>query len=80
MKLFRCILILLAGALFARSQDDTFTMPDIIQGAQQWAQDNLDTNVLNALPDVDDPAVKQFFNDVQQREGANLEQLSMPQN
>ena len=38
-----------------------------MQGAQQWAQDNLDTNVLNALPKVDDPDVQQFLHDLQQR-------------
>ena len=40
--------MLLAGSLVARADDDTVTMPDLIQGAQQWAQENLDTNVLNA--------------------------------
>jgi membrane-bound lytic murein transglycosylase D len=38
-----------------------------MQGAQQWAQDNLDTNVLNALSDGDQQAVRQFFREVQQR-------------
>jgi membrane-bound lytic murein transglycosylase D len=59
--------LLLASSLIARAQDDTVTMPDIIQGVQQFAQENLDTNVLNALPEVDDPVVRQFFRDVQQR-------------
>ena len=59
--------LLLAGSLVARAQDDTVTMPDIIQGAQQWAQENLDTNVLNELPKADDPAVQQFFRDIQRR-------------
>jgi membrane-bound lytic murein transglycosylase D len=58
---------LLASSLVARAQDDTVTMPELVQGAQQWAQENLDTNVLNALPKVDDPAVQQFFHDVQER-------------
>ena len=59
--------LLLAGSLVARAQDDTVSLPNLIQGAQQWAQDNLDTNVLNALPDVNDPVVQQFFRDAQQR-------------
>ncbi|HLX94507.1 MAG TPA: lytic transglycosylase domain-containing protein [Verrucomicrobiae bacterium] len=60
--------MLLAGSLVARADDDdTVTLPDLIQGAQQWAQENLDTNVLNALPKVDDPAVQQFFRELQQR-------------
>jgi membrane-bound lytic murein transglycosylase D len=67
MKSFRRILVLfLAGSLVVSAQDDTVTMPDIIQGAQQWAQENLDTNVLNALPIVDDPVVQQFFREAQQ--------------
>jgi len=67
MKLFRPILaLLLAGSPFAWAQDDMVTLPDILQGAQQWAQENLDTNVLNALPKVDDPAVQQFFHEAQQ--------------
>jgi membrane-bound lytic murein transglycosylase D len=61
------LVLLLAAPLAARAQDDAVTLPDIIQGAQQWAQDNLDTNVLNALPRVDDPVVQQFFRDIQQR-------------
>jgi membrane-bound lytic murein transglycosylase D len=59
--------LLLAGLMVARAQDDTVTLPNLIQGAQQWAQENLDTNALNALPEVNDPVVQQFFRDVQQR-------------
>ena len=68
MKSFRFTLVLLlASSLVARAQDDTVTVPELIQGAQQWAQENLDTNVLNALPEVDDRAVQQFFSEAQQR-------------
>jgi membrane-bound lytic murein transglycosylase D len=68
MNVTRCVFaLLLASSLVAWAQDDTVTMPDIIQGAQQWAQENLDTNVLNALPEVDDRAVRQFFREAQQR-------------
>jgi membrane-bound lytic murein transglycosylase D len=65
MKFFRCVLILLASSLFARAAGDTISLPDVLAGAQQFAQDNLDTNVLNALPKMDDPVVQQFFRDVQ---------------
>jgi membrane-bound lytic murein transglycosylase D len=65
MKFFRCVLMLLASSLFARAADDTISLPDVLAGAQQFAQDNLDTNVLNALPKTDDPVVQQFFRDVQ---------------
>ena len=67
MKFFRCVLILLVSSLFARAAGDTISLPDVLAGAQQFAQDNLDTNVLNALPRVDDPVVQQFFRDIQQR-------------
>jgi membrane-bound lytic murein transglycosylase D len=64
----RCMLVLLlAGSLFARADDETVTLPELMQDAQQWAQDNLDTNVLNALPEVDERTVQQFFRDVQRR-------------
>jgi membrane-bound lytic murein transglycosylase D len=65
MKSFQCVLILLASSLFARADDDTINVPDMIQGAQQWAQENLDTNLLNLAPDVNDPRVQQFFRDCQ---------------
>jgi membrane-bound lytic murein transglycosylase D len=65
MKFFRCVLMLLASSLFARAADDTISLPDVLAGAQQFAQDNLDTNVLNALPKTDDPVVQQFFRDIQ---------------
>ncbi len=68
MKVVGCLLaIFLAGPLLARAQDQdqTVTLPDIIQGAQQWAQENLDTNFLNSLPPVDDQQVRQFLRDLQ---------------
>ena len=58
---------LLAGGFFARAGDQTLTLPELMQGAEKWAQDNLDSNVLNSLPNVDDPAAQQFFREVQQR-------------
>ncbi len=67
MKSFITLMLLLAGSVVARADDDTVTLPDLIQGAQQWAQENLDTNVLNALPEADGQAVRQFFREVQQR-------------
>ena len=68
MRLFWCITALLAAcSLIARADDDTVSLPELIQGAQQWAQENLDTNVVNALPRVDDPDVRQFFQEIQRR-------------
>ena len=59
--------LFLAGSLLARADGDQFTLPELVQGAQQWAQQNLDTNVLNALSEVDERTVQQFFCEVQQR-------------
>jgi membrane-bound lytic murein transglycosylase D len=68
MKICGILALFLAGSsLVARADTDTVTLPELIQGAQQWAQENLDTNVLNALPKVDDPAVQQFLRELQQR-------------
>jgi membrane-bound lytic murein transglycosylase D len=67
-KGLRCLFpFLLAGALFARADDKTVNLPELMQDAQQWARDNLDTNVLNSLPKLNDPAVQQFFRELQQR-------------
>src|SRR5580704_8603681 len=69
MKGVQCMLVLLlaGGARFARADEQTVSLPELIQGAQSWAQENLDTNVLNALPKIDDPATRQFLADFQQR-------------
>ena len=53
--------------MLVRAQDDTISLPDLVQGAQQWAQENLDTNILNALPDADERVVQQFFQEIQRR-------------
>jgi len=55
--------LFLAGSLLARADGDQFTLPELVQ----WAQQNLDTNVLNALSEVDERTVQQFFREVQQR-------------
>lgn len=52
---------LLAGALLARAGEKVVTVPELMEDAQQWAQENLDTNLLNALPEVDERTVQQFF-------------------
>jgi len=67
MKRFCPLVLLLANAFLARAQDDVVTLPDIIQGAQQWAEENLDTNILNALPEVNQVKTQQLLRDLQQR-------------
>lgn len=58
--------LLLAGALWAQAQDNTISLDDLMQGAREWAQENLDTNVLAALPDLDQQKVQQFFRNWQE--------------
>ena len=61
------LVLFLASSLVVGADDDTVTVPELIQGAQEWAQENLDTNVLNALPEADDPAMQRFFRELQRR-------------
>jgi membrane-bound lytic murein transglycosylase D len=67
MKVCGILVLFLAGSLIARADDDRVTLPEMIQGAQQWAQENLDTNVINALPEVNERTEQQFFREMQQR-------------
>jgi membrane-bound lytic murein transglycosylase D len=57
--------ILLSSSFLGRADDPTISLPDLIQGVQQFAQDNLDTNVLNALPQVDDEQARKFLADIE---------------
>jgi membrane-bound lytic murein transglycosylase D len=83
-KIFCLVGLLPAGLQPARADDDTITLPDLVQNAQQWAQENLDTNVLNALSEADEQTVQQLFRDAQQRfqgdyvvDVANLRQTAL---
>jgi len=59
--------LLLAGSLWARAQDDTITLADVVQGAREWAEENLGTNVFTALQNLDQQKVQQFYRDMQRR-------------
>lgn len=58
-------LLLLAGALPAFGQTNTVSLDDLMQSAQQFAQENLDDNVLAALQNTDQEKVRQFLDSVQ---------------
>lgn len=60
-----CALFLLASAVTAFSQTNTITIEDLMQTAQQWANENLDDNVLAALQNADQQKTRQFFDSVQ---------------
>src|SRR6185312_15352070 len=59
------VFIIWTFALTAFSQTNTVTIDDLMQSAQQWANENLDDNVLAALQNTDQQKVRQFFDSVQ---------------
>ncbi len=59
------IVFLLTGAFTASGQTNTVSVDDLMQTAQQWANENLDENVLRALQNTDQEKVRQFFDAVQ---------------
>ena len=54
----------MSGAL---GQEDTVTLDDLVESADQWAKENLDEDVLRALQDVDRKRVEQFLGDIQKQ-------------
>lgn len=61
------VVVLLLVTQGAWAQDSAPSLDDLLQSAQDWAQQNLDTNVLAALQDVDQQKVNEFFTALQQR-------------
>jgi membrane-bound lytic murein transglycosylase D len=67
MRLRWMLALLLIPAPFMEAQNDPLQLDDLLQSAQQWAQENLDERVLQALRDVDQEQVQKLFQDLQQR-------------
>ena len=63
MKSLAVILFLLCACLSvpAQTNDAPLDVGALLDAAQSWADDNLDTNLLRALPDVDREQVKDFL-------------------
>jgi membrane-bound lytic murein transglycosylase D len=57
----RAWLIALLLGLLPASGQDTLTMDDIIQSAQEWATNNLDEDTVRALQETDQKQVKEFL-------------------
>jgi membrane-bound lytic murein transglycosylase D len=55
------LLFLLSGAPELAAQDDTISLDDLVESADQWAKENLDDDALRALQEVDRDKAKQFF-------------------
>lgn len=60
-------LLLLFLALPVRAQEEGVNLQELLRGAQQWATQNLDTNLLNALPKVDQQQMEQWLRNLQQQ-------------
>ena len=67
MKTWWPFVLLCLAPLLARAEDDAINVSDLILGAQEWAAENLDTNLLNALPDLDQQRAQQSLRELQQQ-------------
>jgi membrane-bound lytic murein transglycosylase D len=59
--------LFLLFAVAAFGQDEVITLDDLMQSAQEWAQTNLDENVLRALQSADQDKVNQFFQNLEKQ-------------
>src|ERR1043166_4661851 len=65
MKKAILLLLLLTLALCSSGQEDSISLDDLVQSAQQWAKENLDEDALRVLQSADQDKIKQFFKDIQ---------------
>ncbi len=61
MKIQGLLLALIFCAPMVPAQEETLDLNDLIATGQQWAQENLDDDVLRALGEVDEAKVRQFL-------------------
>lgn len=54
-------------SLPARGQENTLNLDDVVQSAQDWANENLDEDALRALQQADQVKVRQFLNEIQKQ-------------
>jgi membrane-bound lytic murein transglycosylase D len=59
------LVVLFAGGWLAPAQTNDLSVDDVLDSVQQFAQDNLDENVLRALQQVDRTQVEDFLNHFQ---------------
>ena len=64
MKKLWFITALLLIWIRAPGQDDTVTLDQLVQSAEQWAKENLDENALRVLQSADQEKIKQLFQDL----------------
>ncbi len=61
------LVLVLLGSPRAHGQDDVIALPELFQGVQEWAAENLDTNLFNALPELDQKQVEPLLRDLQKQ-------------
>ena len=61
------VALLVLCSLRVFGQDETVTLDDLMQSADQWAKENLDDDALRLLQEVDREKVKRFFADLQKQ-------------
>jgi membrane-bound lytic murein transglycosylase D len=84
MKTHGLLLLLVVASLRAPAETETLSLPDLFQGAQEWAVENLDTNLFAALPELDQDKAQQFLREAQKefqgKHVINLAALPEPAN
>ena len=61
------LILLLVSGLWARAADESVTLDDLMESAQDWARQNLDEDVLRALQNQDQQKVKQLLEVLQKK-------------
>src|ERR1700710_1958332 len=64
-KIFVTVTILIASSWLVAAQTNELDLGDVMDAVQQFAQDNLDPDVLQALQSVDRSKVEDFLNHFQ---------------
>lgn len=59
--------LLLVSSPCVLGQDETITLDDLMQSADQWAKDNLNDDALRVLQDLDREKVRQFFKEIEKQ-------------
>src|ERR1044071_672712 len=60
-------LLSLAATLKASAQENTLSLDDLLQSAQQWANENLDQDALRVLQNTDRQKVEQLLANIQKQ-------------
>jgi membrane-bound lytic murein transglycosylase D len=61
-----CFLVLLFSTpLLLSAQDQTVTLDELVQSAEQWAKENLDDDALRVLQSVDQKKVKEYLKELE---------------